>query len=116
MSFNWILWPAQSADLNLTQLVWDKFDLKGRAKQLTNTAPLWQILQKLKIKLLQESWAELSSVYLQSLVERMPRICETVIGAKGGHFDDLKVLRIFFVFLFNLYLMWLKKSCILYNK
>ena len=33
----------------------------------------------------------LFSVYLQFLVERMPKICEVVIVAKGGHFDELKV-------------------------
>ena len=29
--------------------------------------------------------------YLQSLVVRMLRICEAVIAAKGGHFDESKV-------------------------
>ena len=56
-------WSAQSADLNHIELVWD--DRKGRAKQATSTAYPWQIFQ--------ESWAELSSVFLQSLVERMPK-------------------------------------------
>ena len=54
-----------------------------RAKQATNVAHLKQLLQ--------ESWVELSSVYLQSLVERMQRICEAVIVAKVGHFDESKV-------------------------
>ena len=39
---------------------------------------------------LQESRAELFSVYLQFLVERMPRIYEAVIAAKEGNFDDSK--------------------------
>ena len=59
-------WPVQ-----------EEFDQKVKAKQPTRVAHLWQLLQ--------ESWAELSSVYLQSLVERIPRICEAVITAKGGH-------------------------------
>ena len=68
---------AQSADLNLIELVWDEFDRKVRAKQSISVTHIWQLLQ--------ESWKELSSIYLQSLVERMPRICEAVIVAKGGH-------------------------------
>ena len=94
-------WLAQSADLKPIELVWDELDWKIRAKQPTNVTHLWCFLQ--------ESWVELSSVYLQSLVERMLRICEEVIVAKGGHFDDSKVYEIFLFFWFNLYLMWLKK-------
>ena len=29
--------------------------------------------------------------FLQSLVESIPRICEAVIEAKGGHFNESKV-------------------------
>ena len=74
-----VSWLTQSVDLNPIELVWDELDWKVRAEQPTSVAHLW--------KFLQESWAELSSVYFQSLVERMPRICEVVIVAKGGHFD-----------------------------
>ena len=58
--------PAQSADLNPIELVWGELDGKVRAKQVMGAAYLWHLLQ--------ESWSELSSVSLQSLVERMPRI------------------------------------------
>ena len=91
-------WPVQPTDLNPSELVWDELEQKVNAKQPTSVAYFWQLLE--------ESWAELSSVYLQSLEERMPRICEAVIVAKGGHFDESKV------FWFNLYLMWLRKTCI----
>ena len=47
-------WPAQSADLNLIELVLDELDRKVRAKQPTSAAHLWQLMQ--------ESWAELSSI------------------------------------------------------
>ena len=50
-------------------------------------AHLWQLLQ--------ETWVKLTSVYLQSLVERMPRTGKAVIAAKGGHFDKSKVLKVF---------------------
>ena len=62
------------------ELVWVELDPKLRARLPTTAVPLWQLLQ--------ESWAELYSVYLQSLVERMLRIREAV---KGGHFDESKV-------------------------
>ena len=77
-------WLAQSADLNPIELVWDELDQKVRAKQPTSAAHLGQHLQ--------ESWAELSSIYLQSLEERMLNICEVVIAkVGGGHFDEGKV-------------------------
>ena len=76
-------WPAQSADLNPIELVWDELDWKVKAKQPTSATHLWQLLQ--------ESWAELSSVCIQSLMERMQRICEAVIAAKWGYFDETKV-------------------------
>ena len=48
---------VQSADLKPIELVWDELEQKVKAKQPTSAADLWQILQ--------ESWAELSLVYLQ---------------------------------------------------
>ena len=73
-------WLVQSADLNPIELVWDEIDQIVRAKQPTNTAHVWQFIRK--------SWAKLSSVYLQSEVERMLRICEAMIVTKEGHFDE----------------------------
>ena len=64
----------------------NELDQEVRAKQPTSAAHLWQLLQK--------SLAELSLVYLQSLVERMPKICEAEIIAKG-----IKGLRSFLCFL-----------------
>ena len=74
---------VQSVDLNFIELVWDELDQKVKAKQPRSMVHHWELLQ--------ESWEELSYLNLQSLVERMPRICEAVIVAKGGHFDDSKV-------------------------
>ena len=51
-----MFWLAQSSDLNTIELVWDELDQKVRAKQPTSTAYFWLLLQ--------ENWAELSSVYL----------------------------------------------------
>ena len=83
-------WLAQSVDLNPIELVWYELDQKVKAKQPTNAAHQWQLLQ--------ESWAEVSSVYVQSFEERMARICEAVIVTKGGHFDESEVLKVFFLY------------------
>ena len=56
---------------NHIEMVRDELDRKVRVKQLTSVAHLWATV------------AELSSVYRQSLVERMPKVCEAVIAAKG---------------------------------
>ena len=60
--------PVQSVESNTIELVWDELDRKVNAKQPRSAGHLWQLLQ--------ESWAELFSVYLQSLLKRMPKICE----------------------------------------
>ena len=63
--------------------MWDELDWKVIAKQATSAAHLWQLLQ--------ESWAELFSIYFQSLMERILRIWEAVIVALGGDFDEWKI-------------------------
>ena len=57
-------------------LMREELDRKVRDKQPTHASHHWQLLQK--------SWVELSSVYLQSLMERMPRIYEAVITKRGS--------------------------------
>ena len=76
-------WTALSADLNPIELAWDELDWNVTAKQSTSTAHLWQLLQ--------ESLAELSLVYFQSLFEWITRIGEVVISPKGYHFAESKV-------------------------
>ena len=57
--FQLMCWPVESAKLNPIKLVWNKLDQKVRAKQRTIEAHLWQFMQ--------ESWTELSLVFLHSL-------------------------------------------------
>ena len=103
--FQLMSWPVQSADLNPIEMVWGKLDRKVRTKQPTSTTHLWRLLQ--------ESRTELSSVYDQSLVEGMLKICKVVIAAKGGHILMNQKFRKFLVFFWlNLYLILLKKTCI----
>ena len=87
--FQLISRPTQSVDLNPIELLWDEPEQKVRAKQPISAARLWQLLQG--------SWAELSSVYFHSLLERLLRICEAVITAKRESFWWMQSL-IFFSF------------------
>ena len=82
----------QSAILNPIELVWDEFDQKARAKQLTSTTYLWQHLQ--------EIWAELSSVYLQSLVETKAKNLWSSDCSQSMSVWWMKSLRSFFAFFF----------------
>ena len=92
--------PAQSMNLNPIELVWEEVDREVRAKQPISAVHL--------LYLLQESRAELSSVYRQSLAERMSRICEAVIATKGAILMNQKFKNFLW---FNLYFMWLRKTC-----
>ena len=76
-------WPAQSPDLNPIELVWDELDRKVRNKQPTNAVNLYEMLT--------EAWDEISSDYLMKLIARMPRVCNAVIKAKGGYFEESKI-------------------------
>ena len=82
-----MFWSVQSADLNHIEMVWDELQRKVRGKQPTSAAYLGQIWQK--------CWVELTSVYLPSLLERMPRICEPVTAFKAGHFDESNNQKVF---------------------
>ena len=92
-SFNWCLGrrnqriyiPLNSCKLNLME-----------KSEVNNPVHLWQILQ--------ENCGKLPPVFLLSLVERMLWSCEKVIA--------VNCLRRFFGCLFNLYLMWPRKTCI----
>ena len=58
-------WLTQSTGLNPIELVWDELDRKVGAKQPIKAVHV--------LKFLQKGWKELLSVYLQSLVETMPK-------------------------------------------
>lgn len=78
-----MVWPPQSPDLNPIELVWDELDRKVKAKQPTSAEHLWQLLQ--------EAWQNMSPDFLMKLINRMPRICEAVIKAKGAYFEESKI-------------------------
>jgi len=76
-------WPSQSPDLNPIELLWDKLDREVRKQSPTSATNLWDILQ--------QEWQKISNDYLSLLIDRMPRICNAIIKAKGGYIDETKI-------------------------
>uniref|UniRef100_A0A096MC38 Transposase IS30-like HTH domain-containing protein n=1 Tax=Poecilia formosa TaxID=48698 RepID=A0A096MC38_POEFO len=68
-------WP-QSPDLNPIEMVWGELDRRVKAKGPTSARHLWELLQ--------DCWKTI-------LVKRMPRVCEAVITAKGGYFEEPRI-------------------------
>lgn len=77
-------WPAQSPDINPIELLWD--ELKRQAKKTIQTN------EKAMFDHVKVVWNNIQIETLQKLVERMPRICEAVIKAGGGHFNEKTLL------------------------
>lgn len=71
--------PAQSADLNLIEHVWDilKVQIGRREKRPTSIHELWGVVL--------EEWELIPLEIIQSLYESMPRRVEAVLKARGGH-------------------------------
>lgn len=80
---NYMHWPPQSPDLNPIELLWEELDRKVRLKGPTSKTNMWEILQ--------DTWNEITVETLFKLTSRMPRLCQAVILAKGGFFDESKI-------------------------
>lgn len=72
-------WPAMSPDLNAIEHVWDLLDRRIRKRP---AAP--QTLRGLAEALVEE-WRNLPQDMLRRLIRSMPRRCQAVIAANGGH-------------------------------
>lgn len=72
-------WPALSPDLNPIEHVWNQLDRSVRKRP---NAP--QTIQELTQALIEE-WENIPQESLHRLVRSMPRRCEEVIRARGGH-------------------------------
>lgn len=72
-------WPALSPDLNPIEHVWDQLDRRVRKRP---NPP--QTIQELTQALIEE-WENIPQESLRRLVRSMPRRCEEVIRARGGH-------------------------------
>lgn len=77
-------WPPQSPDINPIEMLWEELDREVRKLRPTSQTHLWQCLE--------QSWYNLEPGKLHKLVERMPRICKAVIKAKGGYFDEKRLI------------------------
>jgi hypothetical protein len=73
-------WPSQSPDINPIELLWEKMDRMIKVKKPTSLAALEEIIR--------EVWQEITPDYLRKLIDRLPRICQAVIKAEGGYFDE----------------------------
>jgi len=82
-----MVWPAQSPDLNPIENLWrdlkHRFYLKFRS--LFSSPSSSQDAFEKYSALIQECWAEQNQELVQSLIESMPRRCQAVIDARGGH-------------------------------
>lgn len=72
-------WPAISPDLNPIEHVWDLLDRRVRARP--NPPDTLQQLQEA----LNEEWRIIPQEDLRRLIRSMPRRCQAVIQAGGGH-------------------------------
>ena len=73
-------WPPQSPDLSPIELLWDEVDRQVQEKKPTSVESL--------VRLVKQTWTEISPVVLEKLLNRMPLICQAVIDAQGGYFDE----------------------------
>lgn len=76
---NVLEWVAQSPDLNPIEHLWAILKIKVREQGPTN-------LNELK-RVITGEWIKMDPKVINNLVESMPRRCEAVIKAKGGHID-----------------------------
>ena len=79
-----MIWPPQSPDLSPIEPLWDELDRRVRQKRPTNVRQLLQALF--------QCWQEIPAETLKNLLKRMPHICQEVIKAKGGYFEESKKL------------------------
>jgi hypothetical protein len=61
-------------------MLWEQLDRKKCPSSQSN---LWEVLQ--------ETWGEISSDYLNKLTTRMSKVCKAIIAANVGLFDESKV-------------------------
>ena len=73
-------WPPQSPDCNPIELLWDHLGREVRKTPLRGKNDLWEAIQNI--------WKNIDEEYLKKLIDRMPRICQVIVKAKGSHFEE----------------------------
>ena len=73
-------WPPQSPDLSPIELLWDEVDRQVQSKKPTSLAELSSIVK--------DTWKDIAEDVLEKLLARMPLLCQAVIDADGGYFNE----------------------------
>jgi hypothetical protein len=73
-----VTWPPQSSVLNLIEMVWDELDCRMKSSQQV-------------FSICGNEFKTVGKAFLVKLVEGVPRVCNTVIKAKGGFFEKSKI-------------------------
>ena len=73
-------WPSQSPDLNPIELLWEDMDREIKKLKPTSLPDLENIARRV--------WNATDPEKLLRLVDRLPRVCQAVIQAEGGYFDE----------------------------
>lgn len=76
-------WPPQSPDCNPIELLWDELDRRIRQHSISSETDLMDKINS--------EWKLIGEETLRKLIERMPRVCQAVIKAKGGWFEESKI-------------------------
>ena len=75
-----MVWPPQSPDLSPIELLWEEMDRQVLEKKPASVPEL--------VTVVKETWAVMSVDVCEKLTRRMPLLCQAVIDAKGGYFDE----------------------------
>ena len=73
-------WPPQSPDLSPIELLWEEVDRQVQRKKPSSVESL--------VRIVHQVWGELSQDVMEKLLKRMPLLCQAVIDADGGYFDE----------------------------
>lgn len=73
-------WPQQSPDREIFQ---KELDQRVKEKQSRSTQHTWELFQ--------DCWRSIPGGCFMKLVDRMPKVCQTLIKAKGSYVKESKI-------------------------
>ena len=68
------------SDLNPIELIWEEMNRQIRIRKPTNEAMLLEVVH--------DVWNSLTPDTINNIIDRMPALCQAVIAAEGGYFDE----------------------------
>ena len=78
-----MVWPSKSPDSNIIEFLWDGLDRAIRENASKKINHLFDCLQK--------SWELITLEQIKKISIRMTRVCQTIMTAKGGYFNESKI-------------------------